>query len=95
MQSKKYKIVIQNKTSERAEKQKQKNILKQKANKTKTKSKNHKRKWETKIHFLINQKDTRLAWENNDFHKRQKETNTKKQKQTQTKETHKEQKNNT
>ena len=48
MQSKnKSKIVIQNKTRQQAEKQKQKKILKQKANKPITKSKNQKHKWET------------------------------------------------
>ena len=55
-------IVIEDKTREQADKQKQKqkNILKQKANKTKTKSKNQKPKWETEIHFLINQKTLEL-----------------------------------
>ena len=42
MQSKKSKIVIQNETRQQAETQKQKNILKQKANKPIAKSKNQK-----------------------------------------------------
>ena len=42
-------IVIQNKTRQGAEKMKQRNILKQKANKTRTRSKNQKLKGETHI----------------------------------------------
>ena len=39
--------MIQNKTRQQAEKEKQNNILNQEANKTKSKSKNQKQKWKT------------------------------------------------
>ena len=63
MQSKcKSNIVIQTKTREQTDKQKQKNILKQTANKTKTKSKFQKLKRETEIHFVNKQETLELQW---------------------------------
>ena len=56
MQNNTYKIVTQHKTREQAENQKQKNILKQKANKTKQKTRT--RNWNERQIFIFNKPQT-------------------------------------